>query len=559
MRLGLVIVLLLSVSLTARPEDNVSRVRKAIERSSLDQSGTPPFHLKATFSPSVERDRDSNRNGTIEIWWASPTQWKRDLATPGFHLTEITDGTRHWQHTEGEYLPEWLRELSVAIIRPVPDQEQLFAHVKTAEIRSMMGSTHFSWMEFSTNGTTSKAMGAGITIHDNSGSLSYGSGFGWSFGNEDYSAFHKLLIARTVSSGGPGPEVTAKITLLEDLNPLPADLFNTTQTASDPNPLHTLLIDEVALRKNLGSLPAPAWPALKDGPLEGVLTTEIAVDREGKVREIGTLVSDNSGVNAVAHDYIASLHFQPVLHNGQPVQVYSRFTMPFKTTRPAGMETFDSARNYFEHGRRLISPAAGVNTSPYTVHATFETGTKKGVQQGQYTDTWNSGLQWCREATLESSRFARCRNGDKWYLFSQGEHAQLLQVILKAIEPIPAIDTFVESDWRIDRRTVDNTSLIRVATGHESSDGTLDAQSRGLWFNSDGLLIRAHFRGLDTVQSQFQDFHGVQVPRLIGVLSNGSLALRIRITSIEAIQASSANSFTLSGHDWKRQFTDETR
>ena len=117
----------------------------------------------------------------------------------------------------------------------------------------------------------------------------------------------------------------------------------------------------------------------------------------------------------------------------------------------------------------------------------------------------------------------------------------------------------VESDWRIDRRTVDNSSLIRVATGHESADGKLDAQSRGLWFNSDRVLIRAHFRGLDTIQSQFQDFRGVQVPHLIGVLSSGQLAIRIRVASIEATLPAASNSFTLSGHNWKRQFTDEAR
>jgi hypothetical protein len=557
MRFGPIVALLLSVSLTAHSEDNVTRVRKAIEHSTLDQSATPPFHLKATLSPSFERDLDSNRNGTVEIWWASPTQWKRELTAPGVHLVEITDGARHWQHTEGDYLPEWLR--SIVVVRPVADPNQLLVHIKTAEVRTLMGGTYFNWMEFSSNGSTSKAMGAGLTIRDNSGLLDHGGGFGWFFGYKDYSAFHKLLIARTVTGGGPGPEVTAKITLLEDLSPIPSSLFDTTQAGSDPNPLQTLLIDEAALRRNLESTPSPSWPALKDGPLEGALTTDVLVDREGKVREIGTVVSDNPGIRDAAHDYITSLHFQPFLRNGQPVQVYSRFTMPFKTTRPAGMETFDSARNYFEHGRRLTSPAAGTNTTPYVLHATFETGTKDGPQQGQYTDTWNSETQWCREATLVKSRFARCRNGEKWYLFSQGEHAQVLQVVFKAIEPIPAIDTFVESDWRIDRRTVDSVSLIRVATGHESADGTLDAQSRGLWFNPDGVLTRSHFRGLDTIQSQFQDFHGVQVPHLIGVLSNGQLAIRIRVASIEAAQPAASNSFALSGHDWKRQFTDEAR
>jgi hypothetical protein len=177
MRLCISVLLILAIPLAAHSEDNTSRVRKAIERSTLDQPGTKPFHLKATLAPSFERDRDSNRTGSVEIWWSSPTQWKRDLTVPGFHLVEIADGPRHWQHAEGDYFPEWLREISTAIIQPVPNRDQVLAQIKTAEVRSILGSTYFSWMEFGANGDTHKAMGAGITLTDNSGLLAYGGGF----------------------------------------------------------------------------------------------------------------------------------------------------------------------------------------------------------------------------------------------------------------------------------------------------------------------------------------------------------------------------------------------
>jgi hypothetical protein len=415
-------------------------------------------------------------------------------------------------------------------------------------------------MEFSSNGNTKASTGAGLFISDNSGLLVYGSGFGWGFQNRDYSAFHNLLVARTVAaSGGSNPEVTAKIVSLEDLGSIPVGLFDTTQPSSDPNPMRTLTIDELALRKNLQPMPPPEWPALKDGPLEGAVTTTVVVDREGRIHDLGFMVANNPGVNAAAHAYMATMRFQPYLLNGQPVQVFSRLTLPFKATRPAGVETFDSAFNFFERGRTLTSPAALANPTPYILHATFNAGTNDGVQEGQYTDTLLSATQWCREATIAKSRFTRCRSGEKTYLISQGSDAPLLQIVLKAIEPIPAIDTFVESDWRITRETVGGASLVRVASGHESAEGNLDAQSRGLWFNSDGILVRSHFRGVDTVQSQFQDFHGTQVPRQIDVLSNEKLGVRIRITEIETPTNLSPGAFSLSGHDWKRQFTDETR
>jgi hypothetical protein len=47
------------------------------------------------------------------------------------------------------------------------------------------------------------------------------------------------------------------------------------------------------------------------------------------------------------------------LQNGVAVQVVSRITMPFRTVRPAGVEAFGSAHNYFERGRHVSFPSAG--------------------------------------------------------------------------------------------------------------------------------------------------------------------------------------------------------
>jgi hypothetical protein len=90
-------------------ENNVGRVKKAVEHITLDQPGTRPFHLKAALALSFERDKESGRTGEVEIWWQSPTRWRRELHSPDFHQIEVVDGPRDWQKNEGDYLPEWLR------------------------------------------------------------------------------------------------------------------------------------------------------------------------------------------------------------------------------------------------------------------------------------------------------------------------------------------------------------------------------------------------------------------------------------------------------------------
>ncbi len=468
------------------------------------------------------------------------------------------NGGQEWQKNEGDYFPEWLRETSVALIEPVPALDQVLQQVKEAEVRRLMGTTHFSWAIMSTDGNVEKGMGAGISVTDSTGLLEGGSGMGWSGYYTDYKSFHGRMVGRTVRAGTP--EVTAKITTLEDLRDVLPDFFDAGVSGGDPSLLRTVVVEEKSLRMNLLPAEPAVWPSLKDGPLEGVITTEIVVDRTGKVRELGSILSDNPGLSETAGKTIGSMQFNPYLQNGVAVQAVSRITMPFKTVRPTGMETFDSAHNYFERGRHVSFPAAG-NGPAYVLHATFQVRVAAGsVENGQYVDTWKSDDEWRREATIGKSRLVRARHGETRYLLSEGPDAGLLRMVLKAMEPIPAIDTFVESDWRINRDTVDGVKTIRVLAGYESPDGTLDPQhARGYWFDESGKPVKSYFVGIETRRLEFQEFSGAQIAHKITLLNNDKLGMLIRVTDISAAGALPANTFDLPGHKWNRAFTDEVR
>jgi hypothetical protein len=462
-------------------ENLANEVKNAVERSTLDQPGTKPFHLKAVLAPSFERDKESGRTGEVEIWWTSPTQWKREVRSPEFHQIEIVDGA---QGNEGDYIPEWLRETAVELIKPVPPINQVLEQVKTADVRRLMGQTNIGWTTVSGTADVRNILRSYVALKDSTGLLLYAGGFGWGGEFRDYTNFHGRMVARTVNSGTP--QVTAKVIMLEDLGEIPAGFFD-----APPQPL---LLDETSLRKNLLPMEPAIWPPLQDGPLEGNVTTQIVVDREGKVREIGTVISENSGVNDTGRRTVAAMRFTPFQVNGVPVQAMSQITMPFKTVRPAGVETFESARSYFERGRHVGFPAAGTKT-PYVLRAEFETkGISETSEKGRYEDTWLSDTQWRREAWFGESRYVRSRNGENTYQFAEGPESKLLQLILRVLEPIPAIDTFVESDWRIKRDTVNGVRTVRVLTGYESSEGELDpVQVRGYWFDDNGLLVKTYF------------------------------------------------------------------
>jgi Gram-negative bacterial TonB protein C-terminal len=329
----------------AHPKNIVKRVQKAVATSTLDQPGTHPFHLKAVLAPSQDRDNNSGRTGTIEIWWKVPGEWRREVSCPNFHQVQIVSGSQTWQKNDGDYFPNWLSEIANALILPVPLSDDLYKQMDSGEVKQLpgrtlviggkelhtIGMTNLSWAILSSNGEVQKGMGASIALNDQTGLLLYGGGFGWGGGFEDYKGFHGRQIARTVSSGSP--EVTAKVVTLEDLRDVPDGWFSPTASGGSPV-IQTDFLDELSLRKNLLPQDPAPWPPTKDGPLEGVLTTEVLIDRTGAVREVGSIVSDNSSLNDDARKRIEAMRFTPFLLNGAPIQVLSRITLAFKTTRP---------------------------------------------------------------------------------------------------------------------------------------------------------------------------------------------------------------------------------
>lgn len=173
------VVTILGLTIVARAGDTEKAIRKAVQRSTLNEEGTKPFHLKAIVAPTLERDRGSNRTGDIEIWWMSPTRWKREVHSPGVHRVAIVNGEN-----------EWLREIAVALIEPVPSLDKVLGQVQEADVKKLAGSTYFTWAILSTDGNVQKGLGASIAITENTGLLFYGGGSAWGGLYKDYKNFH---------------------------------------------------------------------------------------------------------------------------------------------------------------------------------------------------------------------------------------------------------------------------------------------------------------------------------------------------------------------------------
>jgi hypothetical protein len=311
-------------------EDLAGRVKKAVAKSTLDQPGTKPFHLKAVLTPSRERDSGLGMTGTVEIWWRSPTEWRREVSCPIFHQLQVVSGGKTWQKNDGDYFPEWLQQTAVELIDPLPKMQDALSQIDGADIKHLMGSTYIEWMIPSTNGQVQSWIGATVALTDSTGLLFYDGAFGWGGLFGDYKNFHGRMVPQKVSVGSP--EVTARVVVLEELKET-AGLFDASVGGGDVQLLQTVLINEMDARQHLEPTGSIAWPAVKGGPLEGVATAEVVLDREGKVRQVGTVVSANNDLNDFTRQQIEAMRFKPFVQEGVPVQVLTRITLSFKTSR----------------------------------------------------------------------------------------------------------------------------------------------------------------------------------------------------------------------------------
>jgi hypothetical protein len=230
------------------------------------------------------------------------------------------------------------------------------------------------------------------------------------------------------------------------------------------------------------------------------------------------------------------------------------------TTAVVTAENLESAKTYFDRGRRLGSPAAGQG-QPYLLRATFTTRASSGkVETGTYTDTWLSDTRWRREAVLGQSRFVRSRDGKKWYRLDDGPDAAVLQFVLTAMEPIPATERFAEPSWKVERGEGERAGMVRVSHGRENADGTPDPKRyEGFWFDSTGQLVASRLNGLELKRSKFEDFNGVHVARQIDVAVAGKVGMRIDVTDLQPVGDVDSRIFKIKGNIWLERDGSEVR
>lgn len=202
-------------------------IEKALAKASLTGPNARPFHILVNVSEP--ENHDSPYVGTVEMWWISPQQWRREVTDKeGLRQTIVVTAGKKTEKDEGDYFPFWLREFVDAVTDPVPNAAALTRSGLTIEQITMPNGAKSDpcVRAESKIGTGDRATDAfTVVCFDSEWRFKEFVSPSYSMGFQDYKGFGKKQIARKlVDDPEPGTELVGSVIKLEELKPS-ADLF----------------------------------------------------------------------------------------------------------------------------------------------------------------------------------------------------------------------------------------------------------------------------------------------------------------------------------------------
>ncbi len=541
-------IIMLALSMRAPgqgPTDSVKALlAKNIESSSLTAPNSQPFHAKLTVSDS--RKEHSEFSATIEISWAAPDKWRREIVSPVFSQTAIQNGRRYFETNSSDYFPWWLDNAMREVLDPLP-----LAELQSLTIDLQAGDRCLKWDKTFTKSPDQIGISNSVCFNSDSTLRSV-------FSRTAEAQFDKYrrfgpkkvpvaIATDAQTSDYKNVELRTALTVIEPLRETP-DLFAITSDTGLNTRMRFVTVSESALRDFKLETPAPLWPVIHTLPSSGLMTVNLKIDRQGVVREVAPPISHNVALSDAAREQLKNWKFKPFLVDGAPVQVNVDVVFTFQAKmEPLGANGADfPVATFFERiakSRQLSDPRAE-GSPPFELNATFQY-----PQQsiGTYREIWQSSTRWRREAVLGKLSITESQDGDRLYRkFSGSEYAsKLLDEVLDQISGLfPITDgSFIEGDWGVSVVPWGG-SMLRVARGEVDAQNN-PTSGQAYWFDSSGLLRGAYVAPRTSTYKDFSKWNDKQIPYTTEVSENGATVLSI---SIQQIAAPSADpGFSLDG------------
>jgi hypothetical protein len=323
-------------------------VDTALKKSSLTGENARPFHVRVVVSEP--ENPQSPYQGTIEEWWTSADQWRREVtAKGGMKQTIVVVNGKKSEKDEGDYFPLWLRSFVMALFDPVPDTAAWKAAGMTIDQITMPNGAKSDACARAQSkiGVGDRATDAFSNVcFDGEGRLKFVGSPRFSMEFHDYRKFGKKEIAHNFADDPePGTALVGEIVQLDDGKGAATDIY--ALLATDDDRFRSIAVSPAQLEQmTAGTMPV-AWPPVNSGNTRGRLAMYISIDSEGQVREAWPLNSDNAGLEDSAREQVKEWKIKPLRdRDGNPIQVDGGLGFSFETVigSPVPVLTDEEAR-----------------------------------------------------------------------------------------------------------------------------------------------------------------------------------------------------------------------
>jgi len=308
-------------------------LERALKKSSLTGTGALQFHLKASVEDPM--NPSSDYRAEIDEIWAGPKQWRRTIDSKGFQQTIIVNGDQVSEKNAGDYYPLWLHNFIRAIFEPVPNVQQwesLDAKLTQTILPNGERMNGCVGASSEVGSQTVKSSVYSDLCLDGNGMLAFYSSPGYSMEFYDYKSFGKKTVARRYESHPePGLRLVAGVTLLDKLKDPDPSSFAVTEPTSPQERLVSIGVPQSTVELAILHAPPNVWPPVRSGGTSGMLTMYISIDRNGRIREIYPLNSDNAELEEVAREHLLQWQLKQLTVRGSPAQAESTITFHFDT------------------------------------------------------------------------------------------------------------------------------------------------------------------------------------------------------------------------------------
>lgn len=310
-------------------------VKRALAKGSLTAEGARSFHVR--MDVSEPENPQSPYGGSVEEWWISPNEWRREVtAKSGMKQTIVVVDGKKTEKDEGDYFPRWLRSFVTAMIDPIPNAgEWAKSDLMIQQITLPNGDKSDACARTQSKiGNGVRATDAFSNIcFDGDGRLKFYGSPSYSMEFHDYRNFGKKQIARTLSDDPePGTKLMGRVTVLEEKWKSDDSTNPFVPLLQDDNRFESAQVSSDQLELLSASAPPIVWPPVHSGNVKGQLAVYVAADSTGQVREAWPLNSDNAGLEDPVREQVLKWKIKPAVDSaGNPVQLEGGLGFHFET------------------------------------------------------------------------------------------------------------------------------------------------------------------------------------------------------------------------------------